>query len=50
MREIGEDEMADYRQQEAEERYEKKQSKLLSSEMEKERRDPGYVSFLRDRD
>jgi hypothetical protein len=49
LRKPSEDEMEDYRQQDAEDRYERSQKRKLSDEVERQRRDPGYVpSWERD--
>jgi hypothetical protein len=48
MRQPSEDELEDYRQQDAEERYEKLQARQISTELQKERTDPGYVASWRE--
>jgi hypothetical protein len=43
MRQPSEEEVADYRQEEAENRYERTQQRKLNNELDIQRRDPGYV-------
>lgn len=43
MRNIHEDEMEDYREQEREERYEKARQRKIADEAWRARMDPGYV-------